>query len=365
MARLPVESSTGRTVTLGGREILAFAGCNYLGLGYHPEVLRALERHLKVYGVSTTASRETTGNTVSHEALERELAAFVGQEACILTAEGYTANFAACQALAPELGVALLDAKAHRSLRNAAMAAGMQVFEYEHCSARSAAHLVRQYADTGVAILTDSVFAADGAIAPLRELLGELPARRSCLIVDDCHGFCVLGPSGRGEVAHEGLDAPRILITTTLAKGLGCYGGGVLGPGAIVGRLRQQSGVYRGSTPIPPAIAEACRAAIGVVRRDPEIVVRLRENISTMRGVLGRLGLALPPEFIPIFTFVLDPVERMQAIHDQLLEAGVLAPLIEYPGGPGPRYFRVVVSAAHSAEDIRQLGQEFARAMTR
>lgn len=363
MPRLPIDAATATTVTMNGRELLAFGGCNYLGLANHPSVLEALTRAAARFGLSTTASRETTGNTTSHEALEGDLAAFFRQEAAILTAEGYTANFAACQALSDSIGVALLDAHAHRSLRNAAHAACMQVFEYEHLNMDSAAWLVKRYADAGVAILTDSVFAADGAIAPLSALLTALPAKRAALLVDDCHGFCVLGEGGRGAVDHFRLDDPRLVITTTLAKGLGCYGGAVLGRREFVRRVRDTSAVYRSSTPIPPALAEACRAALAVVQREAGLVDALRRNVGLMRAELSRLALPLPPEGIPIFTFAITPIERMESVHERVLADGILAPLIEYPGGPAERYFRVVVNARHTPADIQRLGESLRRAI--
>src|SRR3954471_23870217 len=150
MARLNVESISATHITVDGRELLAFGGCNYLGLAHHPAVLGAVREGLSRSGTSRPASRETTGNTVIHDKLEVELAAFFRQEAAILLAEGYTANIAVAQALSRRHGVALIDARAHRSLRSAANAAGMQVFEYEHLNADSASWLVRQYGDQGV-----------------------------------------------------------------------------------------------------------------------------------------------------------------------------------------------------------------------
>lgn len=360
MPRLPIESCTSTRVTINGRELIAFGGCNYLGLADRPSVRQALVDGLSRWGFSTTASRETTGNTLAHESLERELAAFVGQEAAILTAEGYTANFACMQGLARDLGVALIDQRAHRSIRDAAVAAGMQVFEFEHLSARSAEWLVRQHQDAGVAIMTDSVFAADGSIAPLAELLALLPTQRSALVVDDCHGLGVLGPNGEGAVRHAELDDPRLIITSTLAKGLGCYGGAVLGRSGFVRKVRDRAWVYRNSTPVPPAIAEAVRESLRIVSSDPMVVRGLRTNIGLVREALGSLGLELPPERIPIFTFHLDSEKKMDAIHSRLLERGVLVPLIDYPGGPAPRYFRLVVTAAHTPADIETLHTELA-----
>ncbi|HYF14300.1 MAG TPA: pyridoxal phosphate-dependent aminotransferase family protein [Phycisphaerales bacterium] len=363
MARLPIESLSPTSITLHGRELLAFAGCNYLGLGSHPRVVGALCSAAERLGISTTASRETTGNTLSHEALEAELAQFTGLEGAILSAEGYTANFTALQALSRDHRVALIDAHAHRSLRHAAIAAGLHVCEYEHLSVESAAWLVSRHMDQGVVVMTDSVFAADGAIAPLRGLLGLLPRKRATLLVDDCHGLCVLGPGGRGSIRASDLDDPRIVVTTTLAKGLGCYGGAVLGTRAFIDRCQEQAWVYRSSTPPPPAICEAVRAALRVLRDDETLVASLRRNIELMRQGLFLLGLQLPPEGVPIFTFAVSPEERMERVHELLMDEGVFAPLISYPGGPAERYFRVVVNACHTPEQIDRLCTLLARAL--
>jgi 8-amino-7-oxononanoate synthase len=243
----------------------------------------------------------------------------------------------------------------------------MQVFDFEHLSAASAAALARTYADAGVAIMTDSVFAADGGVAPLAGLLAALPShlppQRAALLVDDCHGVCVLGPGGRGSVAAAGLSDPRIVLTTTLAKGLGCYGGAVLGTTDFVTAVREHAWVYRGSTPVPPSIACAAREALACLRDEPQIIDRLRANMRQLRAAFQRLGLRVPDEGIPIFTFALDSPQRQRDVHERLLARGVLAPLIQYPGGPAETYFRVVVNAAHTPEHIATLISELHAAL--
>lgn len=357
MARLDVVASTSSTLTLNdGRKLLAFAGCNYLGLAQHPKVLAAASEGLLTFGVSTTASRETTGNTAVHDSLEVELATYVGQEAAILTAEGYTANFAVAQGLAHDHGIALIDSKAHRSIRNAANAAGMQVIDYEHNNPASAAALAQRFADQGVAIFTDGIFAADGAIAPVAQLLAALPKRRSTLVVDDCHGFCVMGPRGAGTVAAAGINDPRICITTTLAKGLGCYGGAVLGRKPLINYIRDHSDVYRRSTPVPTPIAMAARAAVSLLMNDDSLLTTLQRNITLMREALSTVPTHNDP--VPVFTFVLPGGSpAMQEVHETMLSHGIYAPLIEYPGGPSDRYFRLTVTAAHTPEEIARCGE--------
>lgn len=363
MPHLPIESFTATTALVEGRELAFFGGCNYLGLAHHPAVRAAVAASLATTGLTTTASRETTGNTVGHDALERELAAFCGLGACTLLCEGYTANIALMAGLAPTHGVALVDAKAHRSLAHAAKAAGLLVLYYDHLDARQAIGLAREHAAEGVAILTDSVFAANGGVAPLPELLAGLPGGGT-LVVDDCHGLCVLGRSGRGALDHFGLRDERIVVTTTLAKGLGCYGGAVMGTPERIADVRRHANIYLGTTPTPPPLVAGARAALCVLAESDALVVRLRANIDRVRGVLVGLSLPLPPPGVPILPFVLSPVERMERASQSLWNDGVLVPLIDYPGGPGLRYFRICVNAEHTPGQIDALGAALRRALS-
>lgn len=363
MGRIPIQSSTATTVSIAGREVLAFGGNNYMGLTHHPEVLGAFMDAAGTLGLSTTASRETTGNTVTHEALEHELAAFLGTQSAILTTEGYTANIALAQSLALDHSVAIIDERSHRSVIQAVNSAGLKVLTYSHRSASHAAELVGQHArdGTGVLIFTDSVFAADGAIAPVPGLLAALPPTHGTLVIDDCHGFCVLGPAGRGTAAHFNIRDDRLIITTTLAKGLGCYGGVIAGVHGRIADVRKNAWIYRGTTPVPPALAHAARAAIRVLTGDPGRAERLRDNSRLARAGLASLGIELSADPVPILTFALESVELMERVHERLLERGILAPLIEYPGGPSPRYFRITVNAEHTPAQIQILIDELAR----
>ncbi|MBL8875807.1 MAG: pyridoxal phosphate-dependent aminotransferase family protein [Phycisphaerae bacterium] len=369
MARIPVESASATQIVVEGRKLTGFGGCNYLGLAHHPEVLNAVRAGLDRFGLSTTASRETTGDTTSHDALERELAAFLQVQQCLVTPEGYSANLALGQALARDYRVAITDEKSHRSVSHAVAAAGMRVIAYPHLDARAAGALASEYVREGVVILTDGVFAADGSIAPARALFDALPKGRSLLVIDDCHGFCVLGRSGRGTADHHGLTADgvpldeRVILTTSLAKGLGCYGGVLAGASSIIQVAQDMASVYRGTTPAPPAIIEGSRQALKVVAREPALIQQLRTNTDRLRRGFQRLRISLYPTPAPIFTFITGDTPSMERIHRRLVEDGFLAPLIAYPGGPSDFYFRVTVNAMHTAEQIDGLVAAFGRAI--
>ncbi|MBX3363698.1 MAG: pyridoxal phosphate-dependent aminotransferase family protein [Phycisphaeraceae bacterium] len=353
MPRLSVSFRTATTCTVKGREVVTFGGCDYLGLAHHPAVIEALRRGVDDYGLSASASRETTGNTIAHDRLEQRLAEFAGLDSALLVSEGYLANVTLCQTLVDRYSVALVDDRAHRSLADAARAVGMRVLTYPHLDAGAASRLA--HANPRAMVLTDGVFTADGALAPLPELLAGLPGD-GVLVVDDCHGFGVLGPRGRGTLEHFGLNDPRLIVTTTLAKGIGVYGGAIIGGRDLIMQARGAS-AYRCVTPIPPAIAVAAKAALDVHACELALVRRLRANASHMRDRLIERQLSTTDHHphVPIFAFTLDSRERMQTLSDEALAAGFLVPLIEYPGGPAPAYFRLSVSALHESAQIEAL----------
>ncbi len=361
MPRLSVSQASATTAVIGGRPVISFGGCNYLGLAHHPAVHAALIDALSQFGLSTSASRETTGNTTAHDQLETAICKFTGMPAAVVVPDGYTANLAIAQVLFPTHPVSLIDRRSHRSIREAIAGAGSTLVEYNHRDTHQAAELMARYADDGVAVFTDGVFTADGAVAPVPDLLAALP-KSGILIVDDCHGFCTMGSRGQGTLAHFNIPAdPRIVLTTTLAKGLGCHGGVVAGTAPVCDLVRGRASAYICTTPVSPAIAAAGVESLAVIAREPDRLRRLRQNIAQMANVLKALNLDFPSKGTPIFAFTLDSEQTMRRLYADLLNEGILAPLISYPGGPAACYFRLSISSEHRPEQIDQLAAAFAR----
>lgn len=351
MTAPPFDACSPTTVRLGDHTLTSFGGCNYLGLAQHPRVLRAAGEAMARYGLSTSASRETTGNTRLHADLELALAAFCGHPSVLLVPDGYIANLAAMQALAASgVRAAVIDARAHASLRDAAVMAGLAVRPFAHLDASDARRWLET--DAGPAVVaTDSVFAADGAIAPAADLLAALrPGDR--LLLDDCHGLAVLGRQGRGLADHLGLASPALLVTTTLAKGLGCAGGVVMGQTDLVDTARVRSTAYICTTPASPVLVGAAIEALAVLEAEPALHERLAANTRTVRWMLApRFGVD-PNHPAPIIAFTAGTPEDMRRLQTNAENAGLIAPLVSYPGGPAPVYFRLSVSAAHTPEQI-------------
>lgn len=351
MTAPPIDACSSTTVRLGDRTLTSFGGCNYLGLAQHPRVLRAAGEAMARYGLSTSASRETTGNTRLHADLELALAAFCGHPSALLVPDGYTANLAAMQALAAAgVRAAVIDARAHASLRDAAVMAGLSVRPFAHLDASDARRMLDAASGPAV-VATDSVFAADGAIAPAADLLAALrPGDR--LLLDDCHGLAVLGCQGRGLADHLGLISPALVVTTTLAKGLGCAGGVVMGQTELIDTARARSTAYICTTPASPVLVGAAIEALAVLQTEPGLHERLAANIRAVREMLApRYGVD-PEQPSPIIAFTTGTPEDMRRLQAAADAAGLILPLVSYPGGPAPVYFRLSVSAAHTPEQI-------------
>lgn len=341
---------------------LRFGGCDYLGFSRLPEAVEAARATASRLGLSTTASRTTTGDTPEHRGLEAELTRFLRCDAVTVLPDGYTANIAVCEALAGSHPIALIDARAHASLQVAARAGGLQTRIFDHRSPDSLRALVRAV-EGPAAILTDGVFTADGAIAPLPELLDALP-QDAVLVVDDCHGLGTLGEGGRGTVSHFGMEDPRILITGTHAKALGSTGGFVAGPAWARERILARSTAYICTTPAPPAMIAAARAALRVLdTRSGDLLARLDGNTRRLRDGLRRLGIETGDWPTPIAAF--DLGDRNILLQKTLREAGLMVPLQTYPGGPSSSYFRATVSAIHTPTEIGRLMHALAKALGR
>lgn len=362
MPSFPPDSSTASTAEIQGRSVVTFGGCNYLALAHHPLVHQAVRDAIPSFGLSTSASRATTGNAAAHQRLEDTLRDFCAHESALLVPDGYIANLAAFQGLAA-LGVkhAVLDQRAHSSLSDAAKLAGLQIHRYEHLDAIDAATMITKLVGS-VVLATDAVFTTDGVLAPVHDLYKAL-RRGDHLLLDDCHGFAVLGDQGRGTASELAFASEQLIVTTTLAKGLGCAGGVVMGAHAPVRAAREHSTAYICTTPASPALCAGALRAIEILRTDQHIHEQLRRNTQRVRTILQDHHIETHSNNTPIFAFTIGDESDMHELADAMLERGVLLPLMSYPNGPAPTYFRLSVTAAHTDAQLEQLDQAFAEVL--
>jgi len=353
-----VDSPQGPQLCIGGQSLLAFASNDYLGLASAPALVEAACEGARRWGVGAGASHLITGHASAHEALEEALAAFVapceGARALVLSS-GYLANLAILCALASRTDAIHADRRNHACLTDGARLSRATLHRYPHADL---AALARSLADTRARrrfIVTDAVFSMDGDIAPLPELLALAEAHDAWLVVDDAHGFGVLG-EGRGALAHFGLASERIVYMGTLGKAAGVAGAFVAAHPLVIETLVQTARPYIYTTAAPPLLAEALRAALEIVRLDAGRRSHLASLIAQFRAGAGRLPWTLLASSTPIQPLVVGDSRAAVAVADALLARGILVPAIRPPTvATGTARLRVSLSAAHRATDVSRL----------
>ncbi len=344
-------------VLVDGSECINFCSNDYLGLATHVEVRRAMSAAAERYGAGSGAAHLVTGHSPEHHALEEELAALVGRERALLFSTGYMANLGVAAALLKRGDAVFEDRLNHASLLDAGLASGARFARYAHADADNLhAKLSRSDAPRKL-VMTDGVFSMDGDTAPLAALVDTCASHHAILMVDDAHGFGVLGDHGAGSVAAAGLSNDQVPVyMATLGKAVGVSGAFVAGSHALIAALIQKARTYMYTTAMPPAVAAATRAALRVMQRDQWRREQLRKLIEQFRHGARQLGLHLMDSSTPIQPIVLGETDIALAFSELLLKRGFLVSAIRPPTVPnGTARLRVTLSAAHSERDVDRL----------
>jgi 8-amino-7-oxononanoate synthase len=346
----------GATLLLDGRRLLNFSGNDYLGLCRHPALASALATAAASHGSGSGASHLVSGHSRLHHALEEELASYTGRERALLFSTGYMANLGVISSFAGRGEVVLQDRLNHASLLDGARLSGARLLRYAHGDARAATTLLAAQPATAL-LATDAVFSMDGDGAPLAALAAACRARDVWLLVDDAHGFGVLGPDGAGSVAAAGLDAAAVpLLMCTLGKALGCFGAFVAGDADAIDFLLQKARSYVYTTAIPPAVAAAALAALRLCRSEGWRRAHLLALIARFRAGAAALGLPLLASATAIQPLWLETPARALRLAAALETAGFWVSAIRPPTVPaGQSRLRITLSAAHRDTEIDQL----------
>jgi len=297
----------------------------------------------------------TTGNHAVYEKLEAALAEFFDIPAATVVPSGYSAAAVAAQALQGGFSRALIDEKAHASLRDAARQFGCPIETFQHRDAGSLARLFeRGGAGDKPIVLTDGLFSHSGEVAPLALYLRRLPAR-GMILVDDAHGAGILGAKGRGTPEYAGVSRGRIIQTISLSKAFGAFGGAILGARALREKILRSSPMFAGSTPLPPPLAAAALEALAVIRSEPGLRPRLEKNCQHVRTGLREQGFPVSSAPTPIIVFNPSTAAEIGAMRERLLSRKILPTYIEYPGGPGQACYRFAISSEHTRRQLDDL----------
>ena len=355
MKEIILQSPVGPEVTIEGKRCLYFGGTDYLGMANRPEVLSAARSALESFGLSSSASRVTSGTTELHLALETAISSFAGTEDAVLICSGYLSMCALLEAAAGKDDTILLQDSAHPSIRMAARNTGLPCLEVDPFDLDLLAETIRRakVKNGRLLVAAEGVTPLTGRVFPLPEALDLLEERNALVLLDDAHSFGVLGGRGRGTAEYYGMIDSRVLYCATLSKAFGSGGGCVPGSRELTDRVRSLSNAYLTSSPPPAPVLGAARAALELASGSNGLVDRLHRNAALLKQGVRDLGLPVEPTPVPIVPIWFDKSEKMQRISERLFEMNILAPYGNYPGSPEGGLIRLAVTAAHTTDHIR------------
>jgi len=355
--RRTLDSPCGPEAVVEGRRAVAFCSNDYLGLANHPALVAAVRDAAERWGVGSGASHVVSGHLRPHEELEERLAAFVGRERALYFTTGYMANLAIVPALVERNDAVFADKLNHASLIDAALLARAEHVRYPHGDVEGLARRLEQSRPRRKLILTDAVFSMDGDLAPLPQLFELAERFDAWLVVDDAHGFGVLGPGGRGSLAHFGLPpSPRLILMGTLGKAAGVSGAFVAGDRRVIEWLTQRARPYIFTTASSPVIAAALLASLELIAAGDDRRAHLRDLIARLRAGLQGLPWRLLPSPTAIQPVLVGGNDAAVRLAERLFARGLWVPAIRPPTVPaGTARLRISLSAAHTLEQVEAL----------
>jgi 8-amino-7-oxononanoate synthase len=329
---------------------LDLASNDYLGLSQHPDVIEGGVEALRTWGAGSSGSRLVTGDTELHEAFEAALAEFVGAEAALVFSSGYTANLGAVVALSGPGTLLVSDALTHASLIDACRLSRARVAVTPHCDVAAVERELASREEQRAVVITESVFSADGDLAPLRQLHDVCRRHGALLIVDEAHGFGVRGTGGRGLLEEVGLaGAPDVVMTMTMSKALGSQGGAVLGPAAVRDHLIDAARPFIFDTGLAPAAVGGAWAALRVLQAEPW---RARDVLAYAAELARVCDVAEKPESA-VVSVVLGEPEVALAAAAACLDRGVRVGCFRPPTVPaGTSRLRLTARASLSEDEM-------------
>jgi 8-amino-7-oxononanoate synthase len=349
----------GPRMRVGDREVWMFAGANYLSLAADPRVVHAAQQALAEHGASSGGARLISGNLPVHEALERELARFLGCEAALLFSTGYMANLGVLTALAGPGDLIASDALNHASVIDACRLSGAAVEVFAHGDAQALRRALARPAARRRIVALDGVYSMDGDVAPLAELVPVAREHDALVVLDDTHGIGVLGAQGRGAAELTGVQVDATV--GNLGKAFGSFGGFVAGSARLREWLVNRARSFIFTCALPPASSAAALAALRIAQAEPQRRKALLERAAQLREGLRALGFDTGASCTHIVPVLVGDERAAMEMTERLLERGVFAQGIRYPSVPrGGARLRMTPIASHEPAHVAQVLAAFA-----
>ncbi len=356
-----LETPQGAWLTIEGKKVLNLCSNNYLGLANDERLKKEAVKAIEEWGVGPGAVRTIAGTLSLHEETEKELAEFKGAQAAVLIQSGFNANQAVIPSIVGKQDLIFSDELNHASIIDGCRLSGAKIIRWNHLDTTDLEEKLKTYTDgRRRLIITDGVFSMDGDIAPLDKIV-ELGEKYNALVmVDDAHGEGVLGPNGRGIVAHFKLEGKVDIDIGTMSKAFGVMGGYVAGNKTLIDYLKQKARPFLFSSAPTPADTGAVLAAVRVLKSSDELVKKLWENGDYFKEGMKKLGFDVGHSQTPITPVMLYDAKVSTQFSKRLFEEGIFAQSIGYPTVPkGKARIRIMISAVHSKEDLDYALEKF------
>jgi 8-amino-7-oxononanoate synthase len=340
---------------VNGQKVILAGTNNYLGLSYDARCIAASQAAAAKWGTGTTGSRVANGSFVEHQELESELAAFYGVDQAIAFTTGYAATMGMCASIAGPGDVILLDADSHASIYAGVQLSGADIIRFKHSDPDDLAKRLRRLGDRAnqTLIIAEGIYSMLGDIAPLQEIAAIKREYGAYLLVDEAHSMGVLGETGRGAAEAAGIEDDVDFLAGTFSKSLGATGGYCVSKHQILETIRFTIRSYIFTASTSPSVVASTRAALQIMRQEPQLRSKLWENANRLYTGLKQLGLPVGPTASPVVAVNLE--DRSQAINcwNELMGAGIYVNLVVPPASPSTAFLlRNSVSAAHSTAQI-------------
>ncbi|MBN2601613.1 MAG: aminotransferase class I/II-fold pyridoxal phosphate-dependent enzyme [Candidatus Marinimicrobia bacterium] len=358
---IPFSGGDDTIMAYKGSEKIMIGSNNYLGLTHHPKVLDAAQKALKEYGTGRTGSRFLNGTLDIHEEFEQELAEFVGKDAALIFSTGFMVNLGTISTLLSTKDTVIIDRLDHASIIDGCRLSGATIRRYQHNDLAELRKILESLpADTGKLLVVDGIFSMEGDIASLPDICKIVQEFDVRLMVDDAHSIGVLGPNGNGTAAHFGVTNQVDLIMGTFSKSFGAVGGFIAGNPEVIDYIKHKCRSMIFTASLPPSVVASTRAALDIIKSEPERRQRLWEIGDYMRGEYQKMGFNTGTSETPVIPVIIGDNMKTFLFWKTLFEEGVYTNAVIYPAVPGDSArLRTSYIATHTQEQLDFVLEKF------
>jgi len=360
---VPIDSGQGTQVTVKGKRLIMIGSNNYMGLVSHPKVIEAARAALEKYGAGCTGSRFLNGTLDIHEQLEIELAEFMGKESALTISTGFQTNLATISCLVTKGDVVITDRSDHASIVDGCRLGFGKIVKYRHNDMDDLERVLKNIGDgPGKLIVTDGVFSMEGDIVDLPRVVALKKKYNARLMVDDAHSIGVLGPNGNGTAAHFGLEDEVDIVMGTFSKSFVSIGGFIATDFDVIDYIKHNGRALIFSASMPPASVAAVRAALEIIKSEPERRERLWKNTTKMHQGFQAMGFNTGTSQTPIIPVLIGDDIKTFYFWKSLFENGIFSnPVVTPAVPPGQALIRTSYMATHTDDELDTVLEIFQR----